>query len=833
MTRTRTARAVAYLVLAAILGVAVLPGAARAQDPSGDNPPGTDASPQIPPSISGAKKIKLNGNYKIRDLVEYFARVLDHNYVLEGGDRSLNEEVSIISNQSVSPRVAEQAFVAALEVSGYTIVDVNGMKEIVKTSDASQNPVLVGKGDKLPAYDSRYVTQIIPLDNIQVSEVNTVVSSLASGDAKVIAYQPANTLIVTDTVPNLRKIQAILAQLDVSAPKSRLEVIQLQYAQASDVAQLIEQLYGVGQESDNTPDTRASVRRRSRRRPIRPQPDQTESVTAGKESSYISKIMPDERTNSLIVLANDQGFRAIRALLEDIDVDVDMSSRSQIHVVYLQNAKAEDVAGVLANLSEGGSRGSRTSTTNRRTPARPTTPTPIRRGTNASSADKTDNNSEQGNIIAAFDSGMRITHDESTNSLVIIASPEDFAVVKQVIDQLDVRRKQVFVDAVLLEIGSNDTTDLGIGYHGPLQTGGNAVGFWGGQLGASSLGLTQDLLTGLAVGVFGQSIDVPFSSGSGTSTISVPAFGIVLSALTSNSLVSIVSNPNLLTLDNQEAKIIVGRQIPFPTSSGLNSLGQPVISYQRQDVATELDITPRINSSDEVTLDVTAQVSEVEQDNQGLNVNQAGFITSKREIDTSALVRNNQTMVLGGLVGMTDTEAETKVPVLGDLPLIGALFRGTHKESRRTNLMVFLTPHIISSPEDMLEVQRIKEAQRQEFMRRFYGRSREQQMKEIHDLLSYSMNVVDKPTMYRSSATSGDDIDIDGKPMSDDTRSAIQSSLGGYDANPGKGAGTLKDDGSTPDIAIPIDQVPEDATDEDASQPAPAPAPADSTDGGQ
>ena len=134
--------------------------------------------------------------------------------------------------------------------------------------------------------------------------------------------------------------------------------------------------------------------------------------------------------------------------------------------------------------------------------------------------------------------------------------------------------------------------------------------------------------------MFGESIEVPFSSAAGTSLISVPAFGIVISALRSNSLVGIVSSPNLITLDNEEAKIVVGREIPFPTSSGLNSLGQPVVSYQREDVATELTITPRINSSNEVTLEVKTSVQEIEEDNQGLDINQAGFITSKREIET-------------------------------------------------------------------------------------------------------------------------------------------------------------------------------------------------------
>ncbi|MBW1878695.1 MAG: hypothetical protein JRJ84_10075, partial [Deltaproteobacteria bacterium] len=256
-------------------------------------------------------------------------------------------------------------------------------------------------------------------------------------------------------------------------------------------------------------------------------------------------------------------------------------------------------------------------------------------------------------------------------------------------------------------------------------------------------------------------------------------------------------------------KIVVGREIPFPTSSGLNSLGQPVVSYQREDVATELTITPRINSSNEVTLEVTATVSEIEEDSQGLDVSQAGFITSKREIETTALVRDNQTMVLGGLVGVTDTEVETKVPILGDLPLLGALFRGSSTIARRTNLMIFLTPHIIETEADMLEVMRIKQAQREEYIRRFHGRSIDEQIEEIDKLLSYSMNHVDQPSMYRG-PVSFDDTEIEGGPLSDETRlaleEAIEESRGGA---PGEGAGTLEPEEEGPVLVIPEEGLPE------------------------
>ena len=192
----------------------------------------------------------------------------------------------------------------------------------------------------------------------------------------------------------------------------------------------------------------------------------------------------------------------------------------------------------------------------------------------------------------------------------------------------------------------------------------------------------------------------------------------------------------------------------LPVSSGRDSNNNPIISYQREDVAITLKVTPQINESDFVTLEVFQEVTDIEEDAQGLDVTSAGFITSKRSAETTVMVRDNQTVVIGGLMGQTDTEVETKVPILGDLPLIGALFRGKRSSSRKTNLLIFLTPHVIEEPADLEEVHRVKVAQRQEFLRRFYGRSTEEQEDSLKALLRYSMNVIDEPSMYRTKVSS-------------------------------------------------------------------------------
>jgi general secretion pathway protein D len=753
--------------------------------------PGSEPRDTNPPKINGAATVDINYvDADLLGLVEYFARATGRNFIL-GETRELQgKKVTIISNQKVTPGAAYEAFLSALELHGFTTVKVGDTHKIIKAQEAQQSPGPINQGGAIRATDN-YVTQVIQLENVSVTDVRQIIDNLVSPNAKVLAYAPTNSLILTDSGNNLRRIFKLVTELDIAAPRSSLKIYPIVFADAAEIMQLIEELYGTAEEtttdSRSSRSTAASRRRTSRAR--RDEPTQSEGVTAGKESKYIQKVLSDERTNSLIVLANDQGHDAVRDLMSKIDIDVDPTSRSQIYVYRLEHAKAEDIVQVLQDLSQengrGGGKGSnQAGNSNSRVSAaraRAQEPANEKSGNEASGA------------IAAFDSGMRIAADENTNALVIISSKDDYAVVKRVIDELDVKRKQVFVDAVIMELSSTDTNEFNLAYHTPFSAGGESAGIMGGQFGTNSLGFDiTGLATGLAMGVFGQSIDVPVVDPTGTAqSVSIPAFGIVVQALKTSQNTNIVSAPSLLTLDNEEATISVGRRIPFPTSNGLNSFGSPVMSFQREDVDLTLKITPRVNSEDFVTLELQVQVQEIEE-GQGNVVQQGGFITSNREVETVALVGDNQTVVIGGLVGSTDSESESKIPILGDLPIIGALFRSRSKSTRRTNLMIFLTPHIIDDEEDMYEVLRVKEAQRQEFMRRFYGKSQDEQFVEMQRLLQYSMNSVDRPSVYRGPSSIASTVTVNGEAVSSSTRAELHDEVERARLLiPGEGAGTL------------------------------------------
>ncbi|MCB9692121.1 MAG: type II secretion system secretin GspD [Alphaproteobacteria bacterium] len=783
--------------LVAVAALTSLPAFAQ------DDPEPTTITPsdRNKPELIGQGMYELDFVDKtLYDFTVWIADLKRMNFVIGDPKDLQGKKVTIISHKKVSVGAVFEAYLAALEVNGFSLSVSGTNAKIVKAGDASQYPIPVNKGGDIP-YSDRIVTQLIPLENVSVGDVNNIITGMASPGAKVVAYNPANTVIITDVAHNLRKIYEVLSELDVAAPKSTLEIVPVNHADAAEIKQLIEELYGTAESAGTNNAATARNNRRNRRTPRNQEP-QTEATTAGKAAKYIDKVLADERTNSLIVLANEQGHQTVRDLLEKLDVDSTGLNESRIYVVRLENAKADEVSSVLQELSNGGRGGGQTNNRNNAAANNRNNAANARNRNAAANAAATTDEEGSG-AIAAFDSGMRIASDENTNSLVIIARPADYEVVKKVIDELDMERRQVFVDATILEIASEDTFQFGIAAHLPSQPNGNTTAFAGAQLESSSLGLTQDALSGLAVGVFGPLVSVPINTGLGVQNIDVPAFGIALNALRTNNNINIVSNPTLMTLDNEEATIIVGRKVPFPTQSTVNQLtGIPIQSFNRQDVAITLTVTPRINSSNQVTLEITVEVQELEEEITA----GAGPTTSQRKVETVVLVGDNQTAVLGGLVANTTTKAETKLPVLGDLPLVGVLFRGSRDRSRKSNLMVFLTPHIIDDPEDIVEVQRVKEAQRQEFLRRFYGRSRDEQLEELQRLMQFSINYVDEPSVWRGPTVIPSDWDQESRPLSDETIRALedaQRDAGELPAEP-----PVDDDPMgepPPPVAIPVD----------------------------
>ena len=728
---------------------------ASGEEASKDDSSASTFSPprQKPPILDPNAKIMLDFvNKPIMDLIKYMAEITGRNFILTD---DIKGEITIISHKPVTVPAAYEAFLSSLEQTGYTTVTVGNITKVVSSNVAGKTPIRVHHNANIPFTDN-FVTQVIELENVTVSDISSVVKELMSKDASVISYAPANTLILTDAATNIRKIYRIINQLDIAAPKAKLNVVPLNHAQATEVQKIIQDLYGTAASGSSNASSARDERRARRRNRLRDRVSRNKgggsATNVGSEGKYIEKIIADERTNSLIVMANDEAMAAVLNLISELDVDVDPSSRAQIHVVYLEHAKSEEVASVLSNLAQtGGSKDSRMSSARRRAAAQRAQATGAR-GAGASKAGASGTSEATGGATAAFEDGVRITSDENTNSLVIIATQDQFAILKSVIEKLDIRRMQVFVEAVILEIGSDDELNVGLGFHmGNIDNNGS-LSLGSGQFNGSSMGLSQDVLSGMAVGIYGKPIDVEIASpldGSMT-TMSVPAFGVALNAMQGDSSVNILSTPNILTMDNEEAKIVVGKNVPFKAGSSMSGTGTTIQNITREDVGLTLKVTPQINESRFVTLEVFQEVQELQESADS----DLGPTTSKRSAETTVVVRDNQTVVIGGLIGSTETESETKIPILGDLPLIGMFFRGRRAVASKTNMMIFLTPHIIEEPEDLEEGYRIKWAQRQEYIKRFYGKSRQKADAALGQLLQYSMNQIDTPSVYRTKVSS-------------------------------------------------------------------------------
>lgn len=640
----------------------------------------------VPRDAREARELLLEfGDTSLYDLTLFFADVMRLNFMITD-DKSLRDKsVQLVGHDSMSLDAAWEAYLSALRAHGFTTAVVGDLVTLVPSKDAERRAEEVRSG-RPTREGTRIVTQLLPVENADVADLLQVVRPLLSEDAEVLAYAPANTLIVTDSESNVRKVAELVDQLSVAAPATTLRVVPVQFAQADELKAVLEALYPAEK-------TAASPQRRPTRRG-RKAPSTPKTPTAtGEVKAHLTKVLADERTNSLIVLADPEGHAAVDRLLQELDVDGEGQQR--LHVMRLKYALASEVETVLSKM---GSSGNTRPVKGKETP----------------------------DLSTALE-GARFAADEATNAIAVLADEASFAPIRELIEELDVARRQVFVDAVFVELTTADGRDTTGALHG---VSGNA--YASSQLSddITSFAVTADLLSGLAAGVFGEIIEVLGPTGD---LLQVPAFGIALQALQTDSDVNVMGNPALLVRDHGEATLSVGREIPYKSGTVLTATGYSQDNWDRIDVNTELLVTPHINDTDLVTLDVELNVDEVDE---SVETDGGGPQTSVRSVETDVMVEDGQTIVIAGVTSTKLEIVEAKVPLLGDIPLIGALFRSRKKQSRNSNLLVFLTPYIVERPSDLLRIRRMKEAQRQEFVRRFQDRQGQEWLDSLTELLA-------------------------------------------------------------------------------------------------
>jgi general secretion pathway protein D len=669
-----------------IVALCVWPAAAFAQQ----EPPTGDIAP------AGDAMVTLDyQNAQLEDVIRAISKLTKKNFLF---DDRVRGTVTVISETPVSIDEAYRVFEAVLQVKGFSTVEgPGGVIKIVPTRDVRQSAIETSVGIARPSNTDEFITRLIPLRYVKAETIQDTFRQLASKDASLIAYGPTNTLILTDSAANIRRVLTILERIDVETYEEQLKVLTIQYA---DVTELTNQLREIFSPDGDD----GSGGRVPRARAIVPRTNQTQPVAAGvlPQGAAIAaagapRFIPDTRTNSIVVLAPLGTIQQVEKLVSLLDYK--RKGTGRINVYRLQNADAEEMAETLANLAEGGGGGGAT-------PA----------GLTGAVADAS---AQTAAVVAQLEGGVKITADAPTNSLIIQSSPEAFAALSDVIEALDVRRPQVLVEALILEVRVNDTFSLGSNFifntllgadqNNPVDRVGG-VGSNTSTMPAPSLLDPNSAIAGLTnpgpftASVLGKTVNFVDANGN---MRTLPVIQAVITASQIDNNTNILQAPKVLTADNEEAQIVVGENRGFPTTNlqaanpaagmgNQNNAFQTSQNIERRDVGVTLRVTPQISEGETIRLDYFNEISSVTD-----AMNPLGPTTSNRTVENTVYVKDGETVVIGGIITDQQNPSVTQVPYLGDIPFLGWAFKSRSEMTVKTNLLVLLTPRIVRDPVDL------------------------------------------------------------------------------------------------------------------------------------
>jgi len=584
---------------------------------------------------------------EIEAVARTMATITGRNVVV---DPRVKGTINLATERPVTPAAALNQFAAVLRLQGFSLVDTGGLYKIVPEADAKLQGSVVSAGavSRLPA-SNQVVTQIFRLNHESANNLVPVLRPLIGPNNTINVNPGNNSLVITDYADNLQRIGRIIAALDV-AGATDIEIIPLQHAVAADLAAMIGRLVDSGPGGAG------------------PQADQ----------SYKTTLIAEPRSNSLVLrAANPARLALVRSLVAKLDQPTSDSMSGNIHVVYLKNANAVALATTLraAMAAEsGGSAGGGS--------AASSAPRPAAAGNAATTPVA---------ASAAPSTGGQIQADPATNALIITAPEPQYRQMRAVIDQLDSRRAQVYVESLIAEVNADKAAEFGIQWQGPIgKSGDSLIGLLGTNFGAGAnniLNLSTGTTTpspGLNFGLAARSNGVYF-------------LGFLARFLQQNGEGNILSTPNLLTLDNEEAKIVIGQNVPFVTGQFTNTGSSdgsvnPFQTIERKDVGLTLRVKPQISENGTIKMTIFQEVSSV----QASSINSStGLITNKRTIESTVLVDDGGIVVLGGLLQDEYSGNQDKVPGLGDVPIFGNLFKSETRSRKKTNLMVFLRPVVL------------------------------------------------------------------------------------------------------------------------------------------
>jgi general secretion pathway protein D len=601
--------------------------------------PGTSVSP----AVKRGEPITLNfTNADIEAVARTMATLTGRNVVV---DPRVKGTITLTTERPVSAAVAYNQFLAMLRLQGYTVVDSAGLDKVVPEADAKLQGGAVFSGDAVG--NGQIATQIFKLNFENANNLVAILRPLISPNNTINVNPGNNSLVITDYGDNLRRLAKIIAAMDVSNATD-VEVIPVKHAIAADLAPLVLRLL----------DSNAS--------------GGAANGAGQADSSFKTTLIAEPRSNALILRAANPARAALaKSLIDKLDQPTVGDPSGNINVVYLKNADATKLAVTLRAALSGETRASGT------------TPPSGQTGTSATSAGSANQNSTGGQIQA----------DAATNSLIISAPEPQYRQLRAVIDKLDARRAQVYVESLIVEVSADKAAEFGIQWQGALGKNGDSnVGLLGTNFSIGGANLIT--LASAAAGTVAPSTGL--NLGVATQTNGVYVLGFLARFLQANGDANILSTPNLLTLDNEEAKIVIGQNVPFVTgqftSTGSTNSGGSVNPFQtieRKDVGVTLKVTPQISENGSVKLTISQEVSSVSSNSTN------GLIVNKRSIDSKVVVPDGEIVVLGGLISDGYEGNQERVPGLADIPLLGNLFKAEKRSRKKSNLMVFLRPVVV------------------------------------------------------------------------------------------------------------------------------------------
>ena len=652
------------------IAVLVLAGVASAETRAGSElpVPGEDEQLYACKNKTGQVALTLKPETELKDLVSWVTSFTCKNFILDPRIVSTGKKVTVIAPNKMSVTDAYRVFLVALSTINLAIVPKGNIIRIVDAPTAKKESVPIFKNGT-PDPTDQIVRYVYRPTYAQVETLQQAFTALRSdaGDVQVIG----SILLITDYGSHVRDMMSLAHLIDVASGSDGIYTLSIKHAEAAKLADEISSILGLGGAKPGVP--------------------AAASAAAVATAAVPSKILVDERTNTLIVAASEAGYNRVKALVERLDISLDIEGGSAIHVYRLGSAIAEELAKTLTDATAPRADGSRTAK-----PSAPGVP-PI--------VDA---------LGTAIEGQVKVIADAPTNALIVMSSGRDFLAIKEVIKLLDQPRRQVYIEAMILELQIGNNLEIGTSSHaGTTVDGGSSLLIGGVQMptlkstDVSTLATATGLVGGLVGGAIG-------GTGGALLGKSIPSYAVLFQALAAQSTTNILSAPSIIALDNAQSTYKVGTNIPFKRSQTVggtgNLEGSVTSSIDRIDLQLELVIKPHVSIDDSVLLEIKHDAKDLAKEDATL-----GPSWTTRSFETRVLVRDQQTVVIGGLMQEREIVIEDKVPFLGDIPLLGHLFKTTTKKKTKSNLVIMLTPYIVKDQMDLETIRTRKVREHDEF----------------------------------------------------------------------------------------------------------------------